>query len=496
MNLTQLFTGKLKKKKSHKNNPKNPEEIAKGPAVPPARSSEAPADGPMLGYSFEDDKTLILPGYQFEVIPILRKLSINNQSVSQALSNIVNLANTGHKVTFDSSVKPEQIDEMRNHLEEVSKNWHYGVAGTHGLVNKLFSQAMITGAVVTETIPNDDFTGVYRVLLPKPETIRFVYDKRKLSYLPYQKVENSLLAALPTIEFGGLIPLNINTFKYIAISGDLESPYPNPPYLPSLGPLEDQKVMLENIKFIIRQIGVVGFLQLMVEKPERKDLESEGQYSARCIAYLEQCKKNITTSMRDGIVVGFQEEHTFEFQSVSKNAGGVGELFDANELLVYSGLKQDASLSGKGGSGAETAITIIFNKLISELKNIQLSVAEAIKFMYDLELRLAGYKFNKLEVVFNPSTVQDDLKMQQAQEIKIRNARQKRMDNIISQDQYADELGYEKPNGQEPVVPYAPQKASTGDPNLDAQKKAVREKSKDHSDKTSRDRKKTKVIQR
>lgn len=163
-------------------------------------------------------------------------------------------------------------------------------------------------------------------------------------------------------------------------------------------------------------------------------------------------------------------------------------MFMMNELLVSSGLKQDPSLAGKGGGGAETFVTVVFTKLLSELKNIQSPVAKILEHACSLHLRLKGYSFKDIRITFNASTVQDDLKMQQAQEIKIRNKRQLRMDGIIDQDKYADELGYDKPFKQEPIVPFAPAKGSTGDPNIDAQKKAVREKEKDASDRKVRDK--------
>ena len=486
MDIFSLITGKTKKSTPSPNNPKTPEQIASGPKVSPARSSEGPSDGMIAGWDFEKDETLVKPGFQFEVIPVIRKLSISNQSVSQALSNIVNLANTGIKITFDMAVPADQVDKMRVHLHEAAKNWHYGVPGMHGIINKMLSQAMISGAIVTEKVPKDDFTGIYRILFPKPESIRFVYSKSKISYFPYQLVKNPLFTDLNHSIFGGLKKLNLNTFSYVAMNGDLEAPYANPPYLPAIGPLEDQKVMLENIKFIIRQIGVVGFLQLMVAKPERKDLESEGSYKGRLESYLNECKERITSSMRDGIVVGYEDDHTFDFKTVTKNASGVTDLFNANELLVYSGLKQDASLSGKGTSGAESAITIIFTKLLSELKNAQICAATVLEDICTLELRLAGFKFNGLKVNFNASTIQDDYKMMQAQEIKIRNLHQLLCDGQIDMEQYADMMGFEKPAKKEPVVPLEPVK-STGDPNLDAQKKQVREKSKDTSDRRTRD---------
>lgn len=450
--------------------------------VAPSRVSESPSEGGAM-YSFETDKYLVQPGYQFEVIPLIRKLALGNQSVSQALSNIVNLANTGVKIRFDSAVDPKKVDEMKQHLERVVKNWHYGIPGVHGLANKLFAQAMISGATATETIPNKDFTGVYRVVMPLPETVRFLYNKATVTYEPHQVAKTDIFKASTTL---GYRPLNPNTFRYFAINGDTESPYGNPPYLPSLGPLEDQKIMLENIKFIISQIGVVGFLELMVAKPDKDDLEGEPQYKARLAKYLDECKANIAKSMRDGVVVGYEDDHTFAFHSTSKNAAGVSELFNNNQLLVHSGLKQDPSLSGQGTSGSESAITIVFTKLLSELKNIQISVAAQLEFMFEMELRLAGYDFKYCKAEFEPSTIQDDLKIQQAREIKIRNARQLRMDGIIDQDQYADEMGYDEAAEDEPVVPFAPVKEGTGDPAVDAQQKAAREKSKDASDRKVR----------
>lgn len=469
--------------------PQTPEQIAKSPnirkVIPPGRTSDSPYETNGV-FNFQDGKYFVKPGYQYEIIPLIRRLTISNQSVSQALANIVNLANTPHKLQFDATVKPEDVVKMTTHIETVVKTWHYGISGCHGLSNKLISQAMVSGCVCAEIVPNIKFTGVYRLLMPLPETIRFIYDKPNISYLPYQ-VTHNLLEAEPK-DFG-LKPLNINSFRYISINGDTESPYGNPPYLPVLGPLEDQHVMLENIKFIIRQIGLVGFLEVLVEKPTQDDGEDDGAYRSRVTAYLDQVKINITKSMKDGVMVGIKEDHEFDFHSATTNAAGVSELFDQNETLVSQGLKQDPSLAGKA-TGSETGITIIFTKLISELKNIQIAVAAVLADAYALDLRMAGFVFNTLDVQFDASTITDDLKMQQAQEIKGRNNRQMRMDGLISQDQYAAMQGLDKAHQQDPVVPYAPVKPSSGDPNADAQSKAARERKKDVSDKKVREKNK------
>src|SRR5690606_4100421 len=103
---------------------------------------------------------------------------------------------------------------------------------------------------------------------------------------------------------------------------------------------------------------------------------------------------------------------------------GLTDVVNLNELKVSAGLKQDPMLTGKSNGGKETSATILFTKLLAEQVNVQANVKKVLEDLYTLELRLRGYNFKYLKVKFNPSTILDDLKNQQAQEIKIRNARQ------------------------------------------------------------------------
>lgn len=457
--------------------------------APPARSAEPDIPGGstyILG-----DHTPVDPGFQFSVIEEIRCLALNNSSVSQALNNIINLANTGHTLKFDDKVNNEEALKMDKHIKRHIKSWHYGIADANGLASKLFMQAFIAGAVCSEVILDDDLKGVKRVTLPRPESIRFVYNRREATYEPYQLRKGFINSPSYNPE-SGLVKLSTASFKYYTLNTDLEVPYGYPPYLPAIPSLKDQKLMLANINFIIQQMGIVGFLELLVEKPDQNDGESDISYGRRLIKYLDECKSNINSSMREGVVVGFTDEHQFQFHSATKNASGVTELFNQNEVQVHSGLKQDPMLSGKKSGAGEGYITVIFTKLISELRNVQSIVAQVLKHYYELELRLAGFQFDELTVEFKPSTIQDELKLAQAKEIVIRNARQLWADEVISKDEYARRVGEAKAHTQKSAADIAmeQQPKSTGDPNLDAQKKAVREKSKDASDRKVREKNK------
>ena len=352
-------------------------------------------------------------------------------------------------------------------------------------------QLFIAGAIAEEVVLDDDLRGIKRVLMPRPETIRFVYNRRKVKYEPYQ-IRKNLLNHKSYDKHTGLVKLNEASFRYYTLNSDVEAPYGYPPYLPAIEPLKDQKMMIDNISFIIQQMGVVGFLELLVDKPDPADGETDEMYRKRLTRYLEDCKNNIAMSTREGIVVGFQEDHEFQFHSPSKNATGVSDLFMQNELIVHSGLKQDPTLSGKGSKGGEGFVNVIFTKLISELRNAQSVTSKALEHIYKLELQLKGYKFKSLGVKFKPSTIQDELKTEQAKEIKIRNARQLWSDGVIDKDTYAKMVGQVKAHNQKTPeqVAKAAKPGTTGDPSVDAEKKAIREKEKDASDRKVRSKNK------
>ena len=430
--------------------------------------------------SLGDRYKFVNPDFMFEVIPIIRKLAIVNQDLSQAISNITELGNTGHWVKFDPEVDNAYANEMRKHLETKKLDWAEGVSGMDGLVNKMFNQIMIAGALSNEWVPNLKLSTIEKVVLVKPEQIRWALDSLDGRWKPYQKLDLSFNSkTIRSTSTGDLIPLNTETYKYYALNGDTEIPYGIPPYIASLDPIAVQRVMMDNIKFIIEQAGIMGFLELLMDKPDQKANENDEDYAKRLDSLLTEAKERIKETFRNGVVAGFEEDHKFNFHSISKDTKGVDSLFQLNELMVMSGLKQDGALLGRNYGTTETQITIVFTKLLSQLKNIQAIVKRNLEFGYGLELRLAGFNFKTLSVEFKQSTVLDDLKNQQAQEIKIRNANALYLDGIISQEQYAQMVGFEAPDKKKP-------RFIRGTVQTEAEAKQKRESGKNRSDRKVR----------
>jgi len=471
------------------------------PPPPPQQQAEkkpvdvAPKGGrisrPDLSYSsmingLEKKMRVLQPEYLRTLIPVIRKASKFDSDIAQALYDTVTLVNTGHKIYFDDSVPQAKVDRMRKHLREKGKTWGDGVAGVHGIVNKLISQIMISGALSVEWVPElSPMPGklpstLDNLVLVNPETIEFSWNNARKRFVPYQRRTPTNSKSLAT----NLFKMNPQTFNFFCLMGDEENPYPIPPYMTALRHIETGLVMDLNIDKIMDQLGLLGFFEAQVEPPVRNDGESIGSHETRCETHLDKTKEALQSGLKDGIVVGLKDQHEFKFNATSKDLNGVGELYNQNKRNTATGLKTTPEfLNVSGGKGSETSITVLFSKMVSQSKNIQTMVSACLEFGYSLELRLAGYSFNNLKVKFNPTTISDDLKIQQAIEVKIRNLTALYNQGIVGQDQFADDMGYDKPNQKEPRAP-------AGDPLGDAKKKADREKDKDKSDRKTRDKNK------
>lgn len=426
--------------------------------------------------------------YIRESVQIIRTLMKVNPDLGQAIHNIVTLGNTGHKVIFDRSVDPDLADQMRKHLEFKKLEWAYGCAGMDGLVNKMFAQILVGGALSNEWVPNKQLNGIDTVLLVNPDDIDFVLEPGNMKYSPYQRVRWGFLTYEIFQQFN-LLKLNTNTYRYYSLNGDTEVPYGFPPFLAALENIGVQKLMNKNITHVTRQLGLLGFLAASVQLPDQIDGESDTDYEARLTNILVRTKTQLLQGMEDGVVVGYKDQHEFDFQSIGKAVDQAIKLYENNELQIASGLKTDAALWGRAYATSETQISIVFMKMLSELRNIQNIVGTNLQYGYMLELTLAGFPVDYLKVQFNRSTLQDDLKFQQAEEIKIRNIMQKQIMGWINQDQGADEAGYAAPAEPQPMVPWEIL-AGGSTPTDNAEADQNRGKQKKQSDKKTRQKNK------
>lgn len=422
---------------------------------------------------------IIKPDFDLDCIPVIRKLCKTNANFSQIIKDLIRLANTGHKIKFNQEIPDSQVESMRNYIETSSKHWHVGAGGVNGVVNKMFRQLFQGGAVSCEWIPNADLDDIEELRFINPENIRFVAEKNSKGYQPYQKVVNRPLG---TLLDQSLKKLNTSQYKYLALDSDGDLPYGIPPFLAALDPTRAQKDIQTNLDFILKQLGAFGYMDAKMAKPSPEPGESKEKYVARLQGLLTRLKDVTLQAMKDGVQVGFIDDHEFTFNNNTKDAQGLKDIIDIVEAWMAQGLGTDPIFMGRG-EGSETMVTIMFSKMIAQLRNIQDVVRENLEFGYRLLLTLGGYKFKTISVEFNPSTITDDLKYQQAMEIKIRNLSTLYMMGIIGQDQFADGCGYIKPDQAKPRVDINDVNPATGEV-----KRKKREDDKNKSDRKVRDK--------
>lgn len=251
-------------------------------------------------------KKLIVSDLLLKVLPQIRKLAIMDDNLSLALNDLVLLTNTGHKIKFDPQVPADQVKRMRDHLSEKSKTWVDGVANMDNFVSKLIAQAYLTGCISNEWVIDNDLKGVKSCIMVAPENIRWVYDSRKQRYFPYQYVVGTNGGNPVTLPKDFYLKLNQRTYKYFAINGFSEVPYGIPPWLPALRTIAKLYRMDENVDNLLTLMGLIGFLEVKVEKPTQEDGESDSAYLGKLDAFLRKTQAEIMKGVSNGVVTGYK----------------------------------------------------------------------------------------------------------------------------------------------------------------------------------------------
>lgn len=458
----------------------NKDSSDKAVSVPPGRVS-VPVDNPGTILALKDGIVdLVTPSFRSEIIPLIRDLYKVNPDMSIAIQDMFKLSNTGHTISFPNN-SPEEAKKMKEHLSMVSKKWSNYTAGINGLINKFIVQCLSSGAISIEAVPNNQLSGIATIVFVNPETIYFRRLKDGI-YHPYQRNPFSPINNKPEY-----IKLNTETYIYVGMYNDTDEPYGVPPFMAALDSIKGQHDMRVNFKHIMELMGMVGFLEVKMEKPAREPNESVTAYRDRLSSTLVKLKKNMLGGLKDGIVTGYKEDHEFKLNSTTQTLQNLEKPWAMNQQSVANGLGINSNIIGVQTSNTEGGAGILLSKMISQLKNIQMLVSHVLEFIYSLELRLSGFNHKGIKVEFGTSTISDELKVQQGLEYKIRNLTSLYNQGIINQQQFAWSMGYEKPDQKEPRQVDESSDNSTVD---DSAKKRKREQDKDESDRRTRDKNK------
>jgi hypothetical protein len=382
--------------------------------------------------------------FPVEIYEILGYLTMFNPDLRQAVKHVVELGNTGHLLTVEADTE-SAIDAVVDRVEMQSNRIYPFAAGVDGLVNAYFSQIIRFGATSSEWVPNNTLTGVDRVFMVPVRTIRWILRKDLMGYDPVQKPENQIV-----YDPENFIKLNPRTYHYMNLETDEDSPYAVPPFLAAIGPVAIQKMMTDNIRKIIKKLGIMGVATYAVDPPAQRPGESDTDYNIKCLAYLDQMATQLQGTFSEGLAIGFKGAFDFDVTSVTGDARGVSEIFNLNEQQLFSAIGSDPAMHGRTYQTTETYASVMYSKMISQLRNTQLIVAHSLQFGFGLDLMLAGIPAKGLNIAFRPSQALNNLQESQAEMIDIANASALYNEGIIGQDEKAHRLGYQKADQDEP----------------------------------------------
>ena len=376
------------------------------------------------------------PKFPLEYLGVLEVLAIWNPDISQALSIIVNLGNTGHEI----EVTGGKAEAVVGRINDLAGSVYRTGGGMDGLVNHFLRQIAMMGALSGEWVVADRVSeGISDVVVVPARTIRF---KREDGvYKPYQYTGGGFDNAYAR--------LNPATFSYSPVQTMDDSPYGIPGFYSVLKNIEVQLDSIGGISQIVRKMGLLGFLDVSLKIPDKNPGENDAAYKARLSGRLSEYAKAFTANFSKGVAVHYDDQELKHNNLGMTAAAGAKTLFQLNEEQIISGLDIPPSMMGRSYSTTETYAEQDYERFVSRLSNSRRMIKRFMEKGYGLDLLLSGINAG-VSVKFNENSGFQETEKVTAKGKQIENVVAKRDAGFISDDEAARELGYEKATGQRP----------------------------------------------
>jgi hypothetical protein len=391
----------------------------------------------------------------WETLDYVEILSRYNPDFSQAVENMKMLANSGHTLMVDAG-SDLQRRKTKDFLEGKASKIQESHGGVDGLISKLMDQAAVYGAMCGEWVLNETLTEVIDFVDLSPKRIRFFWEEADQRFAPYQKVSRAQAVeaqkAGQVVRNGDCVKLNEQTFMYHAFDSQSESPYGTPPFLASLANIAIQRDIVFNMAQIVKKIGILGIVDLAIERMQPLPNEDEDKLAARKATYLDEMVTAGEDMMREGGIVHFDDVKVTT-QQMGGNAAGATNIHKANEEMVFSGLKSMPSVQGRSYSTTETYAGVAYDIIIRNTFKYQRGAKRFIERGYWLMATLGGFQPKSIKIQFAENRSLNRLQEAQAEAAEIKNVAMKWLLGFIDQEQGAQELGYSEPKTPMEAVP-------------------------------------------
>ena len=362
---------------------------------------------------------LIDPRYPRELLLKLERAILTNPDLSHAHQIFLDLVNTDAKIW----VEPTE-DRLKEEVETF-----LGKIRIDDLKRQLFNQLILYGAISVEIVPDEELTGVEKVVRVPVPTVWFAYNEEEDRWEPYQWIADKR------------IKLNPYTYIYKPLLTLDGSPYGIPPFLAALSIIDTQEEVITELKNLAKKLGLLGFVDISIPTPPQLAGETDTEYRKRLREILSQEAERINEQIQKGVIVHYDSTEV-EFKDISASDLGKG-IIDQIELWLISGAKLQPSILGRSTGQTETWATVAYTQFVRQLKNMQRLVADFLEYLIGFHLTLRGLEFEKVSVDFedppelNPK-LNEEAKLVRAQRvISLYEA------GLISEEEARKELGYD-----------------------------------------------------
>ena len=383
----------------------------------------------------------------FELYEYVELVALYNADFSQAVDNVKNLANPGFNILVNSKDESKAA-KYREKLTQIERKIKPKFGGFHGIANGLVRQGAIYGAMCGEWIINADLTDVVDFVFLNPKNIRFFWDEEEQDWHPYQKVDmlQVEMAKKRGQEIRNLdcIRLNTTTFIYYNAFALNNNPYGVPPFISSLEPIEVQRQLLNNLKSITKKMGMLGILEVVIERLPMEAEETFNQYLARCQAFLLNYQGLIQNMVNEGGIVHFDDSEVKNL-SIAEKAEGAEKLFTLNEEQIFSGLHTMPSVQGRSYSTTETYASVSYEILLRSIGDFTMGAKYIIEQGCWLMDKVWGIGVDEITLDFNENKAVNQLQKAQAEAISINTDLTLWRNKILNQTNVAQRHGIDVP---------------------------------------------------
>lgn len=376
--------------------------------------------------------------FPLEFLNVLEPLAIFNPDISQALQIWVNLGNTGHELSVEARNPQAAIDRLNTLAASVYPTG----GGVDGLVNHFLRQIPLMGALSAEWVIADNLRdGVADCAIVAVKRIRF----RRVDgvMIPFQ------MTNMISGDNNGYVQLNPMTYNYMPLQTADGSPYAIPPFYAALKNIEVQLEATASISPIIRKMGLLGFMDVSLDVPDRNAGESDESFKNRLTNRLRDYAKAYTQNVSKGVAVHYKDQEIKHTSTNAGAAGGAKAIWEMNEEQVFSALDIPPSLAGRSYSTTETYAQVDYDRMQAKLGNGKRMIKRFIEKGYSLDLLLRGIDAT-VSIGWNQHNSLKAKDEAETEGQQIKNVLSKRDAGMISDDEAAQELGYEKATGRRP----------------------------------------------